>query len=203
MLRKKSIISMMAALFLTAGFMTGCGNDNDDNGNITGGNNGKTVMQAIQDDADLSIFAEAVERAGLTDMLNNKDQSWTVFAPTNDAFHAKYPTEEALEAFLNDSAEAVVRYHIVPYRTILAKDLAAASPMNTFLNGTEIRAANKTNGSTPEVGEEGEEDEEGEEVAPVVELNYGQATIIEPDMLAQNGVIHEIDHVLNIRTVQQ
>jgi len=195
---------MAAALFLTAGFMVGCSDDDNGNGNsVTGGGGekkGKTVAQVIQEDSDLSIFAEAVERAGLMDVLNNKDQKFTVFAPTNDAFLMKYTTEEALEAFLNDSAEAVVRYHIVPYREIEASKLADESPMSTYLAGTEIRAANETNVTTPEVGEDDEDDENGETSAPVVILNYGQAKIIEPNTKADNGIIHEIDRVLNIRS---
>jgi len=203
MLRKKSIMSMVAALFLTAGFMVGC-SDNDKNNNnpVTGGvdKSGKTVAQVIKDDNDLSIFAEAVERAGLMEQLNNKDQKWTVFAPTDSAFRAKYQTEEALETFLNDSAEAIVRYHIIPYREIKAQDLASQSPMSTYLANTEIRAANETNVSTPEAGEEDEDEGENSELAPVVILNYGQAAVIEPNITADNGVIHEIDGVLNIRS---
>jgi len=200
MLRKKSIISMLAALFLTAGFMAGCSDDDDNNGNpIAGGGvdkTGKTVAQVIKEDSDLSIFAEAVERAGLMDMLNNKDQKWTVFAPTNDAFNAKYPTEEALEEFLDNQAavDSLVRYHIVPYREILAANLENESPMSTLLPSTEIRAENVI---TTEAGE----GEEGEEIeTTVVKLNYGQAIVIEPNTKANNGVIHEIDRVLNIRS---
>jgi len=201
MLRRKSIISMAAALFLTVGFMVGC-SDDDNNGNpVTGGGvdkNGKTIAQVIKEDNDLSIFAEAVERAGLMNTLNNKDQKFTVFAPTDSAFHAKYPTEEALEAFLNDSAEAIVRYHIVPYREIEANKLAGESPLSTYLANTEIRAADVP--VTPEVGEDDEEGEEGENQKTVVVLNYGQATIIEPNTKTDNGIIHEIDRVLNIRS---
>jgi len=202
MLRRKSIISMVAALFLTAGFMAGCSDNDDNNGNpVTGGGvdkSGKTIAQVIQEDSDLSIFAEAVEKAGLMDQLNNKDQKFTVFAPTNEAFNIKYPTEEALEAFLNDSAEAVVRYHIIPYREIEADKLAGESPLSTYLANTEIRAAD-----VPVNAEVGEDDEEGEEAnnqTTAVVLNYGQATIIEPNTKADNGIIHEIDRVLNIRS---
>lgn len=205
MLRRKSNI-LMAALFLTAGFIAGCSDDDDNSGNNniagnTGGNNGgnsQTIAQIIQSDDDLSIFKDAVERAGLMDQLNSNAHNYTVLAPTNEAFRSKYPTDEALDEFLNDSAEAVARYHIVPYSEIRANELANRSPMFPLLDHTEIVAQ--------AVPQETEEDDEGEEQQPEkVRFNYeseSNATeIVEPNIQASNGLIQKINKVLNIRDI--
>jgi uncharacterized surface protein with fasciclin (FAS1) repeats len=60
-----------------------------------------------------SIFVGAVEKAGLTDSLNDSENI-TVFVPTNDAF-AKVPAED-LNTILasQEMLVAILEYHVVP-----------------------------------------------------------------------------------------
>ncbi|KPP64811.1 transforming growth factor-beta-induced protein ig-h3-like [Scleropages formosus] len=46
-----------------------------------------TVMDVLKEDSRFSTLVGAIQRAGLTELLNQKG-SYTVFAPTNDAFRA-------------------------------------------------------------------------------------------------------------------
>ncbi|MDR2728863.1 MAG: fasciclin domain-containing protein [Chitinispirillales bacterium] len=194
MLRRKSNI-LMAALFVTAGFIAGCSDNDDNNGNggVTGNvdNNGQTLAQIIQDDDDLSIFKDAVERAGLMEQLQNNGQ-YTVFAPTNEAFNLRYPSEEQLDALMDDSAALrdLLLYHMKYGRTE-SNALVGSSPIETRLPGTVIIAD-----YVPGTQEEGEEDEEP---AQDIRLNYSPARIVEPDINAKNGVIQKINRVLEIR----
>jgi len=197
MLRKKSIISMVAALFLAAGFMAGCSDDDDNNGgnNITGGGekNGKTVAQLIKDDDDLTIFSEAVERAGLMGRLQNKDQTTTVFAPTNEAFalFANRISEEEFEELMNDSAKLrdLLLYHMA-YGRLELNNIENRNSIETLLNGKQI--------TVDKVAAAPEEDDDDEAPAEVVRLNYSPARIVESDINAENGVIQKINRVLEI-----
>jgi uncharacterized surface protein with fasciclin (FAS1) repeats len=60
-----------------------------------------------------SMMVEAVNKAGLTETLNNTENI-TVFAPTNDAF-AKISTQDLNDIMANQELlNKVLAYHVVP-----------------------------------------------------------------------------------------
>ena len=117
-----------------------------------------------------TTLARAIQAAGLTDTLKGEGP-FTVFAPTDDAF-AKLP-KSTLDALLEDREKlaAVLTYHVVP-RPVGSADVARL---------TSVRTANG-------------------KVVPISTANgkvmVGNATIIQTNIPATNGVIHVIDTVL-------
>jgi len=80
---------------------------------------------------DFSILCEQVEKViGLKDSLSDRNNSWTIFAPTNDAFGGLSKTSDGeYELFSNeDFRKEIIQYHFIyGYR----EDLSC---FNTIIN---------------------------------------------------------------------
>jgi uncharacterized surface protein with fasciclin (FAS1) repeats len=114
----------------------------------------------------------AVEAAGLTEALQDPGP-FTVFAPTDDAF-ARLPegtVESLLEPENRDRLRAILMYHVVPARVSAAQ--ASALRFTGTLNGQRL-SIQPANGG----------------------LSIGNSSVIQADIVAENGVIHVIDQVL-------
>jgi uncharacterized surface protein with fasciclin (FAS1) repeats len=117
-----------------------------------------------------TTFARAIEAAGLTETLKGEGP-FTVFAPTDEAF-AKLP-KSTLDALLKDREKlaAVLTYHVVPQR-VGSADVARLTSART-VNGKAVPIS-----------------------AADGKVMVGNATVIQTDIPATNGVIHVIDTVL-------
>lgn len=111
----------------------------------------------------------AVQAAGLAQTLSSPGP-FTVFAPTDEAF-ARLPAG-TVENLLKDKAKltAVLTYHVVAGRHPAA-DVMTKSTLPT-VQGQSIRI-DARNG-----------------------VKVNDANVIAPDVLADNGIIHVIDHVI-------
>lgn len=129
------------------------------------------IVETAQAAGTFTTLLAAAEAAGLVDVLQS-DGPFTVFAPTDEAFE-KLP-EGTVEALLNDpeSLQAILLYHVVPSR-VMAESVVGMSQA-TSAQGGYIQIS--VDGNT-------------------VMLN-GEATVIQTDIEASNGVIHVIDTVL-------
>lgn len=121
----------------------------------------------------LSKSVQAFEQSGLTPTLTGTD-SFTVFAPTNDAF-AKIPS--ALLSYVFDTKNAsilksIIKYHIIA-GTYLLKDLNDGQTLKT-LRGETITIGKKDN---------------------VITIN-GKATVINEGIVSKNGIIYSLDTIL-------
>jgi|SRR5579859_253606 len=116
-----------------------------------------------------TTLVSALRTAGLTDTLTGKG-SFTVFAPSDEAFKKLPPG--ALDALIKDTAKlkAVLSYHVVKGHA-LAKDVKSGEVMT--LQGSPLMASMSPSG---------------------VEVNG--ARVKQADIIATNGVIHVIDTVL-------
>ncbi|HDZ55557.1 MAG TPA: fasciclin domain-containing protein [Pseudomonas xinjiangensis] len=116
-----------------------------------------------------NTLVTAVQAAGLVDTLKGEGP-FTVFAPTDDAF-AKIPQAD-LEALLADKEKLteVLTYHVVSGK-VMAEDVAGMSSAETVQGGT--LAIDTSNG-----------------------VMVNDATVVQADVKASNGVIHAIDTVL-------
>lgn len=54
----------------------------------------QTVLETLKNNRQTSQFAAAIERAGLNDRFNQKNASFTVFAPSNSAFNRLSASEK-------------------------------------------------------------------------------------------------------------
>jgi len=129
----------------------------------------KTVIETAKAAGSFTTFLKAVDAAGIADKLNGAGP-FTVFAPTDDAF-AKIPQKD-LDALLADKTklEAVLQYHVVA-GNLLAKDLSTATTEKS-VEGADL-AIDASSG-----------------------VKVAGATVVKPDLVATNGVIHGIDTVL-------
>ena len=130
-----------------------------------------TIVDVAVGAGEFTTLVAAVQAADLVDTLSGEGP-FTVFAPTDDAFAALPP--ELIEALLlpenQDVLAQILTYHVVPGE-VLSADIAAGD-------------VETVEGSTVAV-----DVDEGT-------VTVNDATVIAPDVTADNGVIHVIDTVL-------
>jgi uncharacterized surface protein with fasciclin (FAS1) repeats len=128
------------------------------------------------------LKADEVESAGLVDALIG-DGPFTVFAPTNAAF-AALPSGvlTALTTTRVDLLTRILKYHVVSGASILSGDIDPGDTTLTTLDEVPEPATMVF----------------GEVVVNRVDdvITVGGKTVVLPDNLATNGVIHGIDGVL-------
>lgn len=130
------------------------------------------TIAAIASSSDsFETLTAALEAAGLVDILNGTDE-YTVFAPTDEAFAAL--PEGTLEALLQpenrDQLVQILTYHVVPGR-VLSTDLSEGAV--TSAEGSPLSVSLSDTG-----------------------VSINEASVIQADVEASNGVIHVIDQVL-------
>jgi len=134
------------------------------------------VEAAAGDPAEFTVLLAALETAGLVDALNGEGP-FTVFAPTDAAFAALLEelNVSAEELLANPDLANILLYHVVSGE-FLAADVIEIAPADvpTLYDENTIAIA-VVDGS--------------------VVIN-DVATVITPDVMASNGVIHVIDAVL-------
>jgi uncharacterized surface protein with fasciclin (FAS1) repeats len=179
--RYLAIATIVPALALGA---AACGGDDEGNESSGGGaaasqeqapstqQNAQDVVALAQDTTDLSTLVTAVSTAKLVDTLQGEGP-FTVFAPTNAAFEklGDEQVQSLLEPENRDQLTKVLTYHVVP-GTLTAADLSDGQKLETVAGET---LTVKVDGDTVMVGD---------------------ASVVQPDVEASNGVVHVIDGVL-------
>jgi len=149
--------------------------ENSDQGNETSYenetlDNNQAIVQ-IAEGAGYTTFASLARDAGLEDTLN-EGEPYTVFAPTDIAFESL--PEGTLDDFRNDKEKLsrLLTYHVIngEYRASDLKNMDSLVSLET-----EKLAVNTTIDGT---------------------IMVGDAIIVEPDIIASNGIIHGTDKVL-------
>ena len=136
------------------------------------------IVEATQTDARFTFLNEAIQTAGLTETLSGPG-TYTVFAPTNDAFRALLAelgiTEDQL---LSNKAllTAVLNYHVLP-----GSVASAQIPLGKAI--------------TPAAGGVFKVDRTGADLI-ITDGRNRKSKIIQADIPAANGLIHAIDKVL-------
>lgn len=135
--------------------------------NETDEEDNQTIVEAAEA-AGYYTFASLVRDAGLEDTLN--EGTYTVFAPTDEAFD-KLPG--SFDDLRDDEQVmiTVLTYHVVQGE-YMASDLEDGQMLTTVQTG-ELPVA-----------------------ISGVKVTIGNATVVEPDIVASNGVIHGINEVL-------
>jgi len=117
-------------------------------------------------------LVKAVDAAGLVQTLKGKGP-FTVFAPTDDAF-AKLP-KGTVESLLKDipKLKSILTYHVVAGK-VMAADAKKLTTAKT------VQGQNISIKVDPKKGS----------------VMINDATVVKPDVVASNGVIHVIDKVI-------
>ncbi|MCC5943394.1 MAG: fasciclin domain-containing protein [Bernardetiaceae bacterium] len=146
-----------------------------------------TIAALVASDERFSILAQAVERAGLLNVLDDINASFTVFAPTNTAFEAfiaANPNIANVQALLNSpNLSNILLYHV----------LGSAVPSSVL--PTDAPFYQNTLSQTAFEGADG--------VSLLIDATNGVRLngtagirVTEADLEASNGVVHVIDGVL-------
>ncbi len=147
--------------------ITSCKNDDDD------APAPNTIVNVASGNANFSILASAVVKAGLAETLSGTTK-YTVFAPTNAAFEAAGITQATIDNFAagDPALQEILLYHV------LAGEVRAAD----VSTGLVTTAATSNNQMYINAGD-------------AVKIN-GTVTVTQTDLLASNGVIHVVDAVI-------
>ena len=129
------------------------------------------VVQVASANKSFSTLVKAVKAAGLADTLSNSNSSYTVFAPTNEAFNQlpKGTLEYLLKPENKKVLQQVLSYHVLP------KALTSSEISNGEVESLD-------GGLATEVTDQG--------------VTINNASVVTPDIKASNGVIHGINRVL-------
>ena len=131
-----------------------------------------TVLDILVDDPQFSALENALESVDLGELLGGPGPI-TMFAPTDEAFATLGPNFNATLASNPDALSMVLLHHITAMD--LPSDQLADGPL-MMVDGTEVEV----------------------DTSSGVRVNSGDvtATVIDPDLIAVNGVVHVIDEVL-------
>jgi uncharacterized surface protein with fasciclin (FAS1) repeats len=133
----------------------------------------KTIVDVASSTGQFKTLLAAAKAAGLDGALAAPGNK-TVFAPTDAAF-AKLPkgtVQSLLKPENRGKLKAVLTYHVVGGKAILAKDIPVGRTHVATLNGQSLSVA-KHGG-----------------------VAVNNARVVKADVKASNGVIHVIDKVL-------
>lgn len=132
------------------------------------------IFDLMSKESRFGKFNEAIQTAGLTERFSSPN-SFTVFAPTNEAF-AKLPQDKLADLMKPANREQLKKlllFHVVP-GALMAEDLKKANALNTEA-GQQI----KVNVS-----------------ADLKEIKLADAKVILPKQEAKNGFVYPLDTVL-------
>jgi uncharacterized surface protein with fasciclin (FAS1) repeats len=129
----------------------------------------QNIVETAREAGTFQTLLSAVDAAGLGETLADGGP-FTVFAPTDDAFAAL--PQETVQGLLADppALARILTYHVVPGRLTSAQ-IAHDSEQTTVEGGVLTIAVNGG-------------------------VTVNDATVIQADVEAENGVIHVIDRVL-------
>jgi uncharacterized surface protein with fasciclin (FAS1) repeats len=129
----------------------------------------KDVVDTAESAGAFSTLISAIKAADMMSTLKGAGP-FTVFAPTDEAF-AKLPADE-LQALLQDKEKLrmILAYHVVAGR-VSVRDVAGMSSATTMA-GPALNIDSSSG------------------------VKVNNATVVQPDVMASNGIIHVIDTVL-------
>lgn len=136
-----------------------------------------TLLQQASSAGSFTTLARAVEAAGLTDALD-PNSSYTIFAPTDAAFAAlpDGTVDRLLQPQNRELLRRVLAYHVIP-QAVPSSELTTGA-VRTLGGGVAVRV-------TPE------------------RILVNDGSVIQPDIRAQNGVVHAVSRVLLPQSLRQ
>jgi len=164
-------VSILMYLFIGLVLISSC--KDDDNGNTSP----KTIVEIAQETPNLSLLVEAVIAADLAGTLSGEGP-FTVFAPTNAAFEAALT---ALGVQLSDLSQTQIA-GLLLYHT-LSGSVRSTDLSDTYVSTLSPGGPGLTNTSLQI------------QVTGGVKFN-GNASPVQTDIIASNGIIHIIDAVM-------
>lgn len=159
----KKLTYGISLLFLLV--LQGCNSNNS--------SDDETVVEVAAEDGRFTTLVTALQATGLDETLSDESASFTVFAPTDEAFALL--GEETINNLLadTDTLTDILTYHVLGSEVDASTAIASAGSTVATVNGKSI--ALSLDGS---------------------DLLVNTVTVTVTDIQADNGVIHAIDAVL-------
>lgn len=132
-----------------------------------------SIVEVASNAGSFNTLTQAIEAAGLTETLSQEGSSYTVFAPTDEAFN-QLPEGTLDQLLLPENQELlsqILTYHVVP-QAVTAEELQSGEV--STVEGSPVNV----------------------EVGPDGNVMVNDAMVTQPDIQASNGVIHVIDQVI-------
>ena len=165
----------LTLIVVTSTIMFSCSDDESNN-------DGNTIAAVASKNSNLSILVDALERA---DLSLDRNGSFTVFAPTNDAFIQ----------FLDDNNyDSLDEVPVSTLRQVLLNHMVTGVNLSTDLSTGYIKTLAKGSASTTNFLSMYVNTASG------VRLN-GVASVSIANIMASNGVVHVVDAVIGLPTV--
>ena len=136
------------------------------------GTENQDIIAIVESNPSFTMLAKALKAAGLEQTLKGNGP-FTVLAPSDAAF-AKLPQDAVQDLLKPENKEVLVKiltYHVIP-DTVLSTDLQSGEV--TSVEGGPISV----------------------KVDSTTGVQVNDATVVQPDVKASNGVIHVIDNVI-------
>ncbi len=170
-MKKLNYLKTLTAILLVAIAFTSCSDDDDNT--VVNLEPTSSIVQLAQSTPALSDLVDAlVKYPDLVDLLSN-DGTYTVFAPTNDAFDALLGAigQASIDDIPEDVLKRVLQYHVFTAASVEAS--AVTTGPITMANGEEADLVSDANG-----------------------VSIQGAQVILADVLGTNGVVHVINSVI-------
>ncbi|MEH6706224.1 MAG: fasciclin domain-containing protein [Galbibacter orientalis] len=174
----KTIIHLSKYFIVSLLFLSIASCSDDDDNNMNPPEQEATITETATADAELSILTAALIKTGL-DATLNEEGTYTVLAPTNEAFQAAGIT--SVDNISEEVLTNILLNHVFN-ETIMATDLSTMYK-NTLATGPDDNAISMYIN-----------------IENSVSFN-GVAAPTTIDITASNGVIHKVDAVLTIPTI--
>ncbi len=174
--------SLALIAFLSFGIIS-C--SNDDSAPVQPSPDNTSITALAVATPQLSTLVQALTKAGLADTFKNPG-TYTVFAPTNDAFTAFL----AANNFANLDAVPLPLLTEVLKNHVLTSRLASTALTTGYVKTLAKGAASTTNTLSMYV-----------DITSGVKLN-GFSTVVTPNISASNGIIHVVDKVIGLPTIK-
>lgn len=164
----KNYLKVIFSFLALSLIVLSCDDNDDDDMTQTD----KNIATLVSERSDLSLLRAAVTRANLGATLSGSG-SFTVFAPTNDAFTAAgLGTEAAINAVPVETLRNILLYHVFTQKYAAANIPSGTTELTTASN-SKAYVSKKSNG-----------------------VYVNGAMVTNADINASNGVIHVINKVL-------
>lgn len=173
-MKGKQIARLMGLLLFSSLFLVACDNDDDDDDDMVEPEPTQSIVEIAQGSSDFESLVAALTAADLVDDVSG-DGPFTVFAPTDAAFDALIASNDDIDELSDITQESLIDillYHVASGE-VLSTDLSDGQTIPTLLSGESLTVG--ISGGT---------------------VSIGNGTVVTPDILATNGVIHAVDQVL-------
>lgn len=165
-------ISLFAGLFI----FSSCKKDDEMINPVTMGEGDKTITEIASENEDFSILVDALTKADLANTMNAAG-SFTVFAPTNDAFELLFDDlgVEGIDDLDAETLKPILLYHVLG--SIVKSNMIESGYVSSLSPAQDSYLSMYINASSG------------------VMIN-NSSSVTTADLDASNGVIHVIDKVL-------